>query len=953
MAIMRLFSLLLLLVLLAACASSQKSDEQFVHSGDEFLLGDLIPVYVSSTTRIANVSTDSLIVAYRELLEQVEGEQRAKALMRLGDLESILQEQLTERAEDIGGEVYLPDYTLANEAYQTLLDEFPGRSGNDEAYYQMAKAYDLSGDGYLAHQALTQLVEEYPDSPYYVEAQFRRGDFLFGANDYEQAQIAYQAVLDRGQRTAFFENAVYMHGWTMFRLSEYEPALHSFTQVLDRTIPSDGELEGVASGRMALVEDSLRIMGIIFSYLDGPQSIAQTYDRLGRRAYEGLLYERLGDLYVTQERYHDAIATYRAFMEIKPMGDKVPFLHNKVISTMSQARFFSRAFAEKERFIEQYGIFSEYFLQAKPQVQEYVLEYLYAYLDEAGRFYHAKAQEQKQNLRQFREPPPARQAEMEADYETAADYYRLFVMTFPDDMHAAEKAFLRGEIFTELADHRRAITAYEHAAYDFSIHLYSEEAAYSVVLAFEAMIESETSVARREMLQERRLENQLLFADNFGFSPYARPVLLDSIDRLYAAEDYQRAILQSERFLSLDTDDTEPEQRIAVNLVKAHSYFEIAEYARAETTYAHILDLGPSEDDRQDVVDRLAASVYRQAEQLVEAGRMMEAIDEFLRVAHVAPQSQFRRNAEYDAATYLLEEELWSRALEVLEVHRHRFDSDRQSLDIAAKMLEAHEGLEQYAPAARELVLISSLSTTQSEKRDALFLAAEYFEKAGNNPEALRLYRDYAHQYPQPFGLATEVRYRLSELYRKAGDEERRRFWLDRLIVEDRNAGDQRTDRSRYLAAFARSVFADDTRQEFEEIRLTLPLRQSLTAKRQAMQSAMQQYEQLMGYGVPEFTTEAIFYIGNIYGSLSRDIMDSERPDDLNSLELEQYEFLLEEQAYPFEESAIQIHESNLDNGWDGHYNKWVEKSIQALATLMPGRYNKREKHGEYSDVIY
>ena len=37
--------------------------------------------------------------------------------------------------------------------------------------------------------------------------------------------------------------------------------------------------------------------------------------------------------------------------------------------------------------------------------------------------------------------------------------------------------------------------------------------------------------------------------------------------------------------------------------------------------------------------------------------------------------------------------------------------------------------------------------------------------------------------------------------------------------------------------------------------------------------------------------------------------MNSERPSNLNELELEQYELALEEQIYPFEEKAIKVHE--------------------------------------------
>jgi hypothetical protein len=71
--------------------------------------------------------------------------------------------------------------------------------------------------------------------------------------------------------------------------------------------------------------------------------------------------------------------------------------------------------------------------------------------------------------------------------------------------------------------------------------------------------------------------------------------------------------------------------------------------------------------------------------------------------------------------------------------------------------------------------------------------------------------------------------------------------------------------------------------------------------------------------------------------------MTSERPKGLNALELEEYEQAIEEQAYPFEEKAIEVHESNLKLIARGVYNDWVDKSLQKLAVFMPARYAKSE----------
>ena len=72
--------------------------------------------------------------------------------------------------------------------------------------------------------------------------------------------------------------------------------------------------------------------------------------------------------------------------------------------------------------------------------------------------------------------------------------------------------------------------------------------------------------------------------------------------------------------------------------------------------------------------------------------------------------------------------------------------------------------------------------------------------------------------------------------------------------------------------------------------------------------------------------------------------MDSQRPKNLKADELEQYNVMLEEQAYPFEEKAMELHEINVRRARQGVYDDWVRKSYGALSKLRPVRYAKSEK---------
>jgi hypothetical protein len=114
------------------------------------------------------------------------------------------------------------------------------------------------------------------------------------------------------------------------------------------------------------------------------------------------------------------------------------------------------------------------------------------------------------------------------------------------------------------------------------------------------------------------------------------------------------------------------------------------------------------------------------------------------------------------------------------------------------------------------------------------------------------------------------------------------------------------------------------------------------------MEEALAAYDGAAAYGVAEVTTAATYRIAELYQQLGASLMSSERPAELSDEELEQYEILLEEQAFPFEEQAIDLFSVNASRSAEGVYDEWVARSFARLAELMPARYAKYEKAEEH-----
>jgi tetratricopeptide (TPR) repeat protein len=141
-----------------------------------------------------------------------------------------------------------------------------------------------------------------------------------------------------------------------------------------------------------------------------------------------------------------------------------------------------------------------------------------------------------------------------------------------------------------------------------------------------------------------------------------------------------------------------------------------------------------------------------------------------------------------------------------------------------------------------------------------------------------------------------------------------------------------RNSRSRHLPATPSAACVSSRRS-----------RKASRTKRQSLETALAAYKAAADYKVADVATQATFEMAELYRTLARDLMESERPKNLQGDALEQYSLLLEEQAFPFEEQAIAVHEANAARAKEGVYNDGVKASYAALAQLNPGRYGKTE----------
>ncbi len=887
----------------------------------------------SAVSQIGNAQSDSAPALPSE--SELEFERRATAN------QEILSSTLVPDTDLAGtGETIPAGPREAIQTYKKILSEYPNYERNDQVLYQMSRAYDEIGQPDEAMAVMDQLVAKYPYSRYLDEVYFRRGEYYFVRKKFIDAETAYGAIIRMGESSSYYELALYKQGWAFYKQFMYEEALHNYMALLDyrQSIGYDFD-EVEAESEEHRVADTFRVISLSFSNLGGPEVVDNYFRQHGHRVYGDKIYGNLGEFYFAKLRYDDAASVYKSFIKLNPNHKVSPHFSMRVVEIFGEAGFPKLVVEAKKEFATNYALDAEYWLHNDIEASPEVRGFLKTNLTDLANHYHALYQEE------------ALVDERPQMFVEAHRWYRQFLGSFPRDDESPQINYQLADLLLENEDFAAAAAEYERTAYDYESHEQASAAGYAAIYAYREDLKVATGARQRDVKQST-VTSSLRFADTFPEHEQAAVVLGAAADDLYEMKDFPGAIAAAQTLIDRYPEADEALRRSAWAVV-AHSSIDLAEYQDAEFAYTNVLDLTAEDDEsRAAVVDGLAAAIYKQGEQANLLEDYRAAAGHFLRIKDVAPGSSIRSAAEYDAASALMKLEDWSQASAVLEEFRSTHVDHELNAEATKQLAYIYREDGQTERAAAEHERISAEATDPELARAALLTAAELYDEVSIIGDAIRVYEQYIADYPQPLDVAMETRSRLAEIFKAESDYDRYYTALNELVAVDRDAGPARTDRSRYLAAQAALVLAEQRYSRFLDLKLVQPFEQSLAEKQRRMDDAMSALEALVDYQVADVTAAATFYIAEIYFEFSAALLDSERPADLSEAEKIDYELVIEEEAFPFEERAIEVHEENFELLASGVYNGWVQKSLDKLALLMPGRYAKSEISGGYVGSI-
>ncbi|TQV77077.1 tetratricopeptide repeat protein [Aliikangiella marina] len=891
------------------------------------------------TSTIESIDPEIVIASYERLLTRGNPEIRKEALHRLADLTMRLAETKIgvsdEQQASFSKAVNEASFGKAIALYQTLLTEFPEYKAGDEVKYQLARAHSMNSDPESSLAILDQIAVRHDESLSYIESQFRRGEAYFARREYRVAQNAYAEVISKGTNTEFYDKALYKRGWSFFKQSLFLEAEQDFFKLYERLLAQKAGGETTNKLLEDLILDTRRVISLSFYNEEGALSIQKYFETFGRQPFEDQIYLALAELYIEQERFQDAADTFKGFIDRNPVNLAAPDFHTRMIDVYRKGGFPSLILPAKESFVVNYGRNSAFWQKYSGKVIDDLKKPLRLHLNDISKFYHAKAQKSKKS----------------ADYLVAAKWYREILATFDDPSIDSEYRYALAEALFDGGALGDAAKEFEHVAYKNPMSKYARDAGYKALLSYQGL-EYPASATQLEKLLPS-IQSGLKFSETFPSDAKAPEILSRVAEQQLTINNVQGAIDASNQLLVLPAVPTK-KQADRARIIIANGLFDLKRYAEAEVAITDLLkNVNLTSQQRKDFRQRRVESVYKLAEKAKTENNNELAVSLFLKVKALEPNSTVAVNAHFDAAVILLQTEKWSDAANLFESFRRSHPKNPLTKTIPERLALIYEKQENWNKAAAEYQNLSDAQADPELKREGIWRVAELYEKAGNKTQAIASYKNYVWTYPAPYLLSQEGRYKLVNLYIEQEDVTKANFWRQKIIQFYDTNKTENNARTAYMAAESKFILSEPLYYQFKRIKLKLPLASSLKKKRAAMKKALDAFNAVAKYEVAKYTTASTHKVGEIYQILSDDLMNSQRPKGLSEDELEEYGFLLEDQALPFEDKAISFYEINAQRTADNIYDDSVRSSIDSLRRLKPAQYDKSEMLEAFDEVVF
>ncbi len=880
-------------------------------------------------------------------------------------------------------------YPASIKLYEQLIAEFTDYRLLDGAYYLLGYCLGEQGEEERGTEIFLQLVERFPKSRFVVETWTRLGEYYFDGNKLEQAIAAYQHVLDY-KDSAFFDKALYKLGWSYYRLDRFEEAILRFSALVD--FSDERKKAGGAGGELRA--EALQYLGISFADEHwGSLKKLEAFFAKTPRAWANELYAQLGNVYFEQSKYPDAIAAYELALKAKPLDREAPRVRDKEITAYERIRDFDGAAGARTSLANDYAEGTPWHQENANDSEALAVarELSERSLLAAAVFHHRQAQS-------FKEQGKASDATRH--YAEAAKSYERYLARFPGAKNRYELTYYLADCQYYAQLFGEAAASYGLVADDDSSTQYLEVAAYAAVLAAEqntAALEGKgllparpaiTSAQRKEPPSAVELppprRGLVTACDRYAVrvppSDKTPAVLFKGAETLYAHDRFDEA---RERFMEIiDAFPESDAARFSANLViesfLAEQSWDAVERFSVELAKAGKVGKG-DEKFQAELVKFKHGAMFKKAEALESAHSYEGAAVAYLRLVDDSPRSDFADKALNNAAVNYEKARRFESATKLYERLSHDYPTSSLADDALFRVGVNSERFYDFEAAISAYLRIVENYPQSPQRADALFNAANALENTQQYDRAIAEYRRYATLFPDRKDAA-DIFFRAGRAAETAGDRARAVAIYEEFIGRYKAKAKASDDRlvEAYLrkgvlakeplsakkdftmavkeaaarragvayAAEAQFRIAEQTFAEYDAIVIDGSSKQQKAAivkRATTLQKVREAFSAVFPFKQVEWTLAALYRLGHLYETFADKLFTAPAPPEIKKLGpeyVEEYRALIEQQATPLEDKAVDAYKRALAEAKkSGVANVWTKRTQLSLNKLRKNEF--------------
>ncbi len=787
--------------------------------------------------------------------------------------------------------------------FRTLSGKYRYDEWADAVRYALGIALYEQGEMNEAVKVFEDILRNYPESEYSTEVSFRLGEFYFETGQYGEALEKYRRILEK-PRSTFYEKALYKMGWIYIKLDSFDQAVDMFMAVVDRRWdgkPTEGGQTEEPISCIVLSLDNFKDTEKAIKYLESK----------GVRGYTPFILSRLGERLAEETRYAEAALAYRYFTERFPDDPLCPFVYEKLAGLIDRSGAEDESLKTRWAIAHMYNPLTAWYKKNYPNGSEKLDGLLSATLASVSRKHHS--------LGKSGADP--------GGLDRAVEGYRLFLASYPNAPDAKEMNLLLADALFDSRRYADAAVEYEQAAKLYRQGPEFQDVVYDAFLSYEMVFQNEKTV------ETARAADRLLEA--YSDAVLKNPKLAGAQMRLSS--------------MYAETGDYGRARAVLAPLMDGKGYAEAAgmtaelhikenDFRSAEEVYSRLADRTKAPES----IERLAQVRFMLAEAGMKDGKLKEAAAGFGSAFSTRPGSPTGEASLIKLGYINMRQRDYGGLDSTIGLLSKTYPSSALANSF---IVEAGRWVEVVNPlSAAEYFEKASINAASGDARTLVYAAAALYEKNGEYGRAEDALKRHLSGGRHNGGDEPEIRLMIAGAQMKAGGKEA--FTTLAGLVSQRGRIDDG------VAARANLLLINSRAREYLDLKLTQPFEETFDKKTKYLNNFLKEYSETAKFKAPELLPEIYFRMGALFENFRDSIVRSERPDGLTKEQTDEYGFLLEEKAYPYDEQAVKVYERCADAARKHSlHDEWSERCLARLADIRPALYKRPLDEGWMAPV--